>query len=68
MDNPRRCDPENPNRIRTVGFGFGSEKGTHEHQFVHRSKTFYSDIYRDKKSPFMMPSTTKAINDDRHNF
>mgnify|MGYP001452339308 CR=1 FL=1 len=23
LDNPRRCDPENPNRIKTVGFGFG---------------------------------------------
>jgi hypothetical protein len=31
LDNPRRCDPENPNRIKTVGFGFGAEKGTHEH-------------------------------------
>ena len=34
--NSRRCDPENPNRVLTVGFGFGSEKGTHEHQVVHR--------------------------------
>lgn len=36
LDNPRRCDPENPNRIKTVGFGFGAEKGTYDHQFVHR--------------------------------
>lgn len=26
--NSRRCDPTNPNRVMTVGFGFGSEKGT----------------------------------------
>ena len=43
--NSRRCDPQNPNRAKAVGFGYGSEKGTYEHQFVHRSKTFYSDIY-----------------------
>lgn len=29
--NSRRCDPENPNRVLTVGFGHGSEKGTVEH-------------------------------------
>ena len=29
--NTRRADPKNPNRIKTVKFGFGSEKGTHEH-------------------------------------
>ena len=29
--NSRRCDPENANRIMTVGFGHGSEKGTVEH-------------------------------------
>ena len=68
LDNPRRCDPENANRIKTVGFGFGAEKGTSVHQVDHRSKTFYSDIFADEKSPFMMPSTTKSINDHRHNF
>lgn len=26
--NSRRCDPENANRILTVGFGHGWEKGT----------------------------------------
>jgi len=26
--NSRRADPSNPNRIMTVGFGYGSEKGT----------------------------------------
>lgn len=26
--NSRRADPENPNRILTVGFGHGAEKGT----------------------------------------
>lgn len=29
--NSRRCDPENANRIMTVGFGHGAEKGTVEH-------------------------------------
>lgn len=29
--NSRWCDPENPNRIKTIGFGFGAEKGTYEH-------------------------------------
>ena len=26
--NSRRCDPDNPNRVLTIGFGFGWEKGT----------------------------------------
>lgn len=30
--NSRRCDPDNPNRILTVGFGFGWEKGSQEDQ------------------------------------
>lgn len=34
--NDRRADPTNPNKIKTVGFGFGSEKGTKEHQVTHR--------------------------------
>jgi hypothetical protein len=28
--NSRRADPSNPNRVLTVGFGFGAEKGTKE--------------------------------------
>jgi ribosomal protein L30E len=51
--NSRRCDPENPNRAKAVGFGFGSEKGTYEHQVVHRSKTFYGDVYNQQKVPHM---------------
>lgn len=53
LDNPRRCDPENPNRIKTVGFGYGSEKGTYEHQVEHRAKTFYGDVFNAHKSPFL---------------
>lgn len=30
--NSRRCDPANPNRVMTVGFGHGAEKGTKEQQ------------------------------------
>jgi hypothetical protein len=50
--NDRRCDPENPNRILTVGFGFGSEKGTFEHQVVHRQKTFYTNQF-DQRDPHL---------------
>lgn len=28
--NSRRCDPDNPNRVLTIGFGFGWEKGSLE--------------------------------------
>ena len=30
IPNLRRCDPQNPNRLKAVGFGYGSEKGTFE--------------------------------------
>jgi len=66
--NSRRCDPENPNRAKAVGFGYGSEKGTHMHQVVHRSKTFYGDVYHPAKRPFMPPDVTKQINDSRKEF
>jgi len=66
--NSRRCDPENANRAKAVGFGYGSEKGTHVHQVVHRSKTFYGDVYHPAKRPFMPPEQTKQINDSRHEF
>lgn len=66
--NSRRCDPDNPNRAKAVGFGFGAEKGTHEHQVVHRNKTFYADVYNTMKQPHMPPSLTKQINDSRKEF
>lgn len=66
--NSRRCDPENPNRAKAVGFGFGSEKGTYEHQVIHRSKTFYGDVYNQQKVPHMYPGLTKQINDSRKEF
>jgi hypothetical protein len=67
--NSRRCDPENPNRAKAVGFGYGSEKGTYEHQVVHRSKTFYGDVYnKADKVPFMPPGTTRQINETRNDF
>jgi len=39
MKATRRADPHNPNRVVTVGFGFGSEKGTKDQAIEHRSKS-----------------------------
>lgn len=65
--NSRRCDPENPNRILTVGFGFGSEKGTSEHQIDHRVKTFYRD-YFGKKQPNLSNELSNQIIKERNDF
>ena len=46
--NLRRADPDNPNRILTVGFGFGAEKGTSEHQVVHRGQGYYNHLFSQK--------------------
>jgi hypothetical protein len=46
--NLRRADPDNPNRILTVGFGFGAEKGTSEHQVVHRGQGYYQHYFVEK--------------------
>lgn len=56
--NDRRADPSNPNKVLTVGFGFGSEKGTYEHQVVHRQNTFYTDQYNPRS-----PHITKGVAD-----
>jgi hypothetical protein len=66
--NSRRGDPANPNRAKAVGFGYGAEKGTYEHRVVHRSKTFYGDVFNTQKQPHMPPSLTKQINDSRKEF
>ena len=43
--NSRRCDPTNPNRVMTIGFGHGAEKGTKEEATSHRSKTYYNHYF-----------------------
>ena len=48
--NNRRADPSNPNRIMTVGFGFGAEKGTKEHQVEHRARTYYNHYFKEVKN------------------
>jgi len=47
--NGRRADMSNPNRILTVGFGFGAEKGSNEDHFVHRSTGNYNHYFIPKK-------------------
>lgn len=65
--NSRRGDPDNPNRILTVGFGFGSEKGTYEHQVVHRQATLYKNQFH-QRNPHLDRGVTHAITKDRGNF
>lgn len=66
-ENGRRGDIHNVNRTMTFGFGFGSEKGTQEHQVIHRAKTFYNQYFEPKK-PDMQPSETLAINKERSDY
>ena len=65
--NLRRADPDNPNRILTVGFGFGSEKGTSEHQVVHRGQGYYNHLFNQKKNE-MHPKVAHEINKGRGDF
>ena len=55
IPNSRRCDPMNPNRLKAVGFGYGSEKGTFEHQVNHRQTTVYGNIFTKNRDPMMNP-------------
>jgi hypothetical protein len=66
-DGGRRGDPGNPNKVMAFGFGYGSEKGTQEHQVVHRGQTYYDDFFKAKK-PDMMPKETLAINKERGDY
>ena len=66
----RRADhinPNNPNRILTVGFGFGAEKGTSEHQVAHRAKGYYQQYYKGTRND-MHPKVCNEINKDRGDF
>jgi len=63
VPNNRRCDPQNQNRLKNVGFGYGSEKGTYEHQVIHRNTTFYGNIFTKNKEPLLYPDQTKTINE-----
>ena len=65
--NSRRCDPANPNRVMTIGFGFGSEKGTKEQAYVHRSKTYYNHYFPPKR-PDIPPNEAHEINKQRNDF
>lgn len=65
--NSRRCDPANPNRVMTIGFGFGSEKGTKEQAYVHRSKTYYNHYFQPKR-PDIPPNEAHEINKARNDF
>ena len=53
--NSRRADPTNPNRILTVGFGHGAEKGTKDQQTDFRTKTFYKTTHHGAVQPDMSP-------------
>lgn len=68
VPNNRRCDPQNQNRLKNVGFGYGSEKGTYEHQVIHRNTTFYGNIFTKNKEPLLYPDQTKTINEQRNQY
>jgi len=59
--NSRRCDPANANRVMTVGFGFGAEKGTKEQAVAHRSKTYYNHYFQAKRAD-IAPNEAHEIN------
>ena len=59
--NSRRCDPTNPNRVMTVGFGHGAEKGTKEQQSSHRGQTYYSHYFQPKRAD-IAPGEAHVIN------
>jgi hypothetical protein len=59
--NSRRCDPTNPNRVMTIGFGHGAEKGTKEEATSHRSKTYYNHYFQPKR-PDIAPNEAHEIN------
>ena len=65
--NSRRCDPTNPNRVMTIGFGFGSEKGTKDQQVGHRANTYYSHYFQPKR-PDIAPNEAHEINKQRNDF
>ena len=58
--NTRRADMSNPNRIPTVGFGFGAEKGTNIDQLAHRNQGYYNHYFIPKKID-LNPKTAKSI-------
>lgn len=62
--NTRRADLSNPNRIPTVGFGFGAEKGSNEDHLVHRNTGNYNHFFIPKKGE-MNPKIAKTINSHR---
>ena len=51
----------------TLGFGFGAEKGTKEHQVEHRARTYYNHFFKQVEND-LPPSVAQQINKDRHNF
>lgn len=59
--NSRRSDPANPNKVITVGFGHGAEKGTVEDHTQQRKETYYSHYYQAKR-PDLMPGDAQQIN------
>lgn len=66
--NSRRADPANANRVLTVGFGFGAEKGTKDQQTDFRTKTFYGTAHGGSAQPDMNPNMSHLINKDRGSF
>ena len=63
----RRGDISNPNRILTVGFGFGAEKGTNEDHLAHRNSGYYNRNYVPQKGA-LHPREAKNINTSRGNY
>ena len=66
--NSKRADPLNPNRILTVGFGYGNEGGTKDQQIDFATKSFYGKTHHGPAAPDMNPNMSHFINKERGNF
>jgi hypothetical protein len=51
----------------TLGFGFGAEKGTKEHQVEHRARTYYNHFFKEVKND-MPINVASLIAKERSNY